>query len=70
MPGTGAGRAEAGGSAPGEPTSGSRNARLRCTGPGGVPPVRSHASNARSRHHSAPPAEGGPGSAYQRTDVP
>ena len=63
-------RGEGGGRSAGVPTSGSRNARFRWTGPGGAPPVRAQASTARSRHHAAPPGSGAPGSQYQRTADP
>jgi hypothetical protein len=58
------------GSGPGAPTSGSRKARLRCTGPGGGPIASSTARAASDRHVPDVAGSGGPGSANQRTARP
>ena len=58
-------RRDAAGSSPGVPVSGSRNGRLRCTGPWRA---ALQARNASDRHVGAPAASGTPGSWNQRTD--
>jgi hypothetical protein len=66
-----------GGSGPGLPSSGSRNGRFSCTGPGacptspGVPPVADdHAARARPRQPEGSDPSGGPRSRKRRTAPP
>jgi hypothetical protein len=59
-----------GGREPGSPTSGSRKARFRCTGPGRAPVASATARAPSERQVAAVTGSGTPGSAAHRTAVP